>query len=95
MGHLSISVHRHQITGLYASGNAYSVMLQSQDVAAEVAGKVAAMYTFASKTMVGGIFETWHRYVPQDLEFQNERQRLGTWIVASQKLGHNFSAHFG
>lgn len=83
------------ITGLYASGNAYSVMLQGQDVADEDAGKFAAMYTFPSKTTLGGIFETLHRYVPQDLEFQNERQRLGTWFVASQKLGHNYSAHFG
>lgn len=64
-------------------------------MAAEDAGKVGLLYTFPTKTTVGGIFETLHRYVPQDLEFQNERQRLGTWFVASQKLGHNYSAHFG
>jgi len=83
------------ITGLYASGNAYSVQLEAQDVAAEDAGKFGLLYTFPTKTIIGGIFETLHRYVPQDLEFQNERQRLGTWFVASQKLGHNYSAHFG
>ncbi len=83
------------ITGLYASGNAYSVMLQAQDVADEDAGKVGVMYTLPSKTTFGGIFETLHRYVPADLEFQNERQRLGTWFVASQKLGSRDSLHFG
>src|SRR5208282_2805145 len=33
------------ITGIYGSGNAYSVMLQAQDVAAEDAGKVGIMYS--------------------------------------------------
>jgi predicted porin len=83
------------ITASYASGNAYSVLLGLQDVAAEDAAKIGLLYTFPSKTTVGGIFETLHRYVPADLEFQNERQRLGTWFVASQKFGHNLSAHFG
>jgi predicted porin len=83
------------ITGIYASGNAYSVMLEAQDVATEDAAKVGIMYTFPSKTTFGGIVETMHRYVPADLEFQNERQRMGTWFVASQKLGHNNSLHFG
>lgn len=83
------------ITGIYGSGNAYSQMLVAQDVADEDAGKVAAMYTLPTKTSIGGIFETLHRYVPGDLEFQNERQRLGTWLVASQPFGHHYSAHFG
>jgi predicted porin len=83
------------ITGMYGSGNAYSVMLEAQDVATEDAGKVGIMYAFPSKTTIGGIVETLHRYLPSDLEFQNERQRMGTWFVASQKLGHNTSAHFG
>ncbi len=83
------------ITAIYPSGNAYSVMLEAQDVAAEDAGKVAVMYAFPSKTTIGGIFETLHRYVPADLEFQNERQRLGTWFVASQQLNKTTSLHFG
>lgn len=83
------------VTASYASGNAYSQMLGVQDIADEDAGKIAMMYTFPTKTTLGGIFETMHRYVPYDLQFQNERQRLGTWLVASQKLGHNYSAHFG
>jgi predicted porin len=83
------------ITGIYGSGNAFSQMLVAQDVAAEDAGKVGFLYVFPTKTTIGGIFETLHRYVPADLQFQNERQRNGAWFVASQPLGHNFSAHFG
>jgi predicted porin len=83
------------ITGIYPSGNAYSVMLEAQDVAAEDAGKVGLMYAFPTKTTIGGIFETLHRYVPEDLEFQNERQRLGTWFVASQQMGKTSSLQFG
>lgn len=83
------------ITGIYPSGNAYSQMLEAQDVAPEDAGKVGIMYAFPTKTSIGGIFETLHRYVPADLEFQNERQRLGTWFVASQKLSAKTSLHFG
>ncbi len=83
------------ITGIYGSGNAYSQMLVAQDIATEDAGKVGLLYAFPSKTTVGGIFETLHRYVAADLQFQNERQRNGTWFFASQGLGHNFSAHFG
>ena len=83
------------ITGIYASGNPYSLVLEAQDVATEDAGKVGIMYTFPSKTSIGAIVETLHRYLPSDLEFQNERQRQGTWFVASQKLSRNTSAHFG
>jgi predicted porin len=83
------------ITGLYGSANAYSQLLVTQDIAAEDAGKIAILYNFPSKTSIGGIVETLHRYVPQDLEFQNERQRLGTWFVASQSLSHKNSLHLG
>jgi hypothetical protein len=47
------------------------------------------------KTTLSGIFETLHRYVPQDLEFQNERQRLGTWFSLSQPLTRAVSLNFG
>ena len=83
------------ITGIYASNNAYSALLQAQDVADEDAAKVGAQYAFPTKTTVSGIFETMHRYVPSDLEFQNERQRLGTWFAISQQLTGATSLHFG
>ncbi len=83
------------ITAIYPSGNAYSQLLEAQNVAPEDAAKIGMMYTLPSKTTFGGIFESLHRYVPADLAFQNERQRLGTWFVASQKLSPKLSAHFG
>jgi hypothetical protein len=83
------------ITGIYGSGNAYSVLLQAQDVADEDAAKIGMQYAFPTRTTVSGIFETLHRYVPADLEFQNERQRMGTWFALSQQLNKATSVHFG
>jgi len=83
------------ITGLYSTCNETCQLLESQDVADEDAGKVAAQYRLASGTSFGGIFETMHRYVPADLEFQNERQRLGTWFFLDQKISKNTSLSFG
>jgi len=65
------------------------------DVADEDAFKVGALYRFPTKTTVGGIFESMHRYVPADLAFQNERQRYGTWLFVSQELTPADSIHFG
>jgi hypothetical protein len=36
-----------------------------------------------------------HRYVPADLDFQNERSRNGTWLFLSQQLTPIDSIHFG
>ncbi len=83
------------ITGLYGSGNAYSQLLQSQDVADEDAAKFGAQYFYAKGSNVGVIFESLHRYVPSDLAFQNERQRYGTWFTISQQLTDDMSVHFG
>ena len=79
--------------GPQASAN--YLALCNADVADEDAFKVAALYTFATKTTVGGIFESMHRYVPQFLQFQNERQRNGTWVFATQELTPNDSASIG
>jgi predicted porin len=83
------------ITGIYGSDNAYSQMLEAQDVADEDAGKVAVGYAFASKTTVDFIFEHLDRYVAKDLQFQNERQRNGTWLSISQVLNPATSVHLG
>ena len=66
-----------------------------EDVANEWAAKYGIMYTFPTRTTVGGIVEYLHRDVPADLAFQNERQRWGTWFVVSQELTHDDSLHFG
>jgi predicted porin len=56
------------------------------DVADEDAFKVGAQYKFNTGTTVSAIFERMHRYVPDFLEFQNERQRDGTWLAVTQDL---------
>jgi predicted porin len=66
-----------------------------EDTASEDAMKLGIMYTFPTKTTVGVIGERLHRYVPADIEFQNERSRYGTWLVVSQELTPQDSLHFG
>jgi len=65
------------------------------DVADEDAAKIAAQVKFPTKTTVSAIFESMHRYVPEFLKFQNERQRNGFWLSASQALGAHDSLHLG
>jgi predicted porin len=86
------------ITAIYGTAtltSPFSQNLFNEDVAAEDAFKVGALYHFPTRTTVGGIFETMHRYVPADLEFQNERTRNGTWVFVSQELTPTDSVHFG
>jgi len=80
-----IKVNRQSdLTGEYANPpTAYF----NADVADEDAGKIGVQYTLPSKTVVSGVYENLHRYVPYFLEFQNERQRQGSWLAATQALG--------
>ena len=55
---------------------ATSMRLCTEDTANEDAAKIAAMYKFATGTTVGGIVERLHRYVPAELDFQNERYAI-------------------
>ena len=57
------------------------------DIANEWAFKVGAQYAFPFGLTVDGIWEHLRRDVPQDLQFQNERQRDGTWVAMSQEIG--------
>src|SRR4029077_2142388 len=75
--------------------NSTQLAMFNADVADEDAFKVAALYTFATKTTVGGIFEMLHRYVPPLIQFQNERQRNGTWAFLTQELTPIDSISFG
>jgi predicted porin len=72
-----------------------SMQLCNEDTANEDAMKLGVMYTFPTKTTVGVIGERLHRYVPADLDFQNERTRYGTWLVVSQEVTPVDSLHFG
>jgi predicted porin len=56
------------------------------DIGDETAYKVGAKYTFPIGLSVSGIWEALRRKLPQALEFQNERQRNGFWLAASQDL---------
>jgi hypothetical protein len=47
---------------------------------------VGVQYVFPTKTTVGFIYEKFRRNVPAYLEYQNERQRSGTWLMASQAV---------
>ena len=62
--------------------------IYNADVADEDAAKVAIQYGFFNKkTIVSAIFEDMHRYMPGFMQFQNERQRLGSWLAFTQALG--------
>jgi predicted porin len=66
------------------------------DVANEDAGKIGIQYGFfKNKTVVNAIFEDLHRYVPGYLEWQNERQRLGSWLAVTQAVGKSDSLSIG
>jgi predicted porin len=75
--------------------NATQLAAFNADVADEDAFKVAALYTFPTKTTVGGIFEMMHRYVSPLISFQNERQRNGTWAFLTQELTPQDNISFG
>ena len=83
------------VSGLSPSQQQVAANLFNQDVADEDAFKIGALYRLPTKTTVGGIFESLHRYVPADLVFQNERTRFGTWFFLSQELSPVDSIHFG
>jgi hypothetical protein len=57
------------------------------DVANESAIKAGLMYSFDFGLSVGSIYEYLKRFVPADLQWQNERTRDGWWFVVSQDIG--------
>ena len=65
------------------------------DIADEWAFKVGAQYVFPFRLSVSAIWEDLHRSLPQALEFQNERQRNGTWLALSQDIGSNDNVSVG
>jgi predicted porin len=88
--YLVAAYERHQkvnrssdLTGEYA--NPPKLYFDS-DTADEDAAKIGVQYAFPTQTTISGIFEDMHRYVPQYLEFQNERERVGTWLALTQRL---------
>ncbi|MHB8475604.1 MAG: porin [Steroidobacteraceae bacterium] len=56
------------------------------DTADEWAMKFGGQYSFDFGFTVSALWEEMHRQVPQVMEFQNERQRTGTWLALQQQL---------
>ena len=68
----------------------------ADDVGDEAATKIGVMYRFQSTgTTVGGIWEHMTRKIPTYLNFQNERQRDGTWLMIQQDLPYANKVSFG
>jgi predicted porin len=65
------------------------------DVVDEDARKGGVQYLFGSGTTVSGIYEDMRRYVPDFLEYQNERSRTGTWFAVTQTLTKKDNVNFG
>ncbi|MGC2032283.1 MAG: porin [Steroidobacteraceae bacterium] len=70
-------------TAAPAGSPAYST---AYDVADEWAMKFGGQYSFGFGLTVSALWEEMHREVPQVMEFQNERQRTGSWLALQQKL---------
>jgi predicted porin len=69
--------------------------LDPNDVADEDALKGGIQYMPARGLTLSGVYESFHRYVPQYLEYQNERQRDGFWLAATQALSPRDNINFG
>jgi predicted porin len=64
------------------------------DIADESAVKIGAQYKFGFGLTVNAVAEHLRRKLPAVLNFQNERQRSGTWLALTQTLNakNNVSA---
>ena len=76
--------YANEYPGAAAAGSpAYST---AYDVADEWAMKFGGQYNFDFGLTISYMWEEMHRSVPQELQFQNERQRTGDWIAIQQQL---------
>jgi predicted porin len=60
--------------------------LDPRDVADEQAAKGGIQWAFNNKTSISGIYESLARWVPMDLQFQNERSRDGFYFSLTHQL---------
>lgn len=68
--------------------------LDPNDVADEDDLRTGAQYLFKEAT-VSFVWENFHRYLPQYLMYQNERQRTGFWWAVTHKLDKDNNINFG
>jgi hypothetical protein len=78
----------------FVNANGYTPEFAS-DVANESAFKTGIQYTFDFGLSVSTIYEYLKRFVPADLEFQNERTRDGWWFALTQDLGPTDNVSLG
>jgi predicted porin len=70
--------------------------LDPRDVGDESAYKIGGQYSFATKTVLSGVWERTKRNLPSDLEPQNERSRKNaTWLALTQGLTEKDSVSVG
>ena len=67
----------------------------NNDVANEAAFKVGVQYTFDFGLSLSGLYEDLRRYLPANLQFQNERQRADEWFAASYDLSPKDNVSIG
>jgi hypothetical protein len=78
----------------FINANGYTPEFAS-DIANESAFKTGIQYTFDFGLSVSTIYEYLKRFVPADLEFQNERTRDGWWFALSQDIGPTDNVSLG
>jgi predicted porin len=78
-----------------STGSATGDSLFRRDVADEDAAKVGVQLNLPTGTTISAIYESLHRYVDADLQFQNERQRDGTWLALTQQITEKDNISFG
>jgi len=66
-----------------------------QDIGDEAAYKVGVQYIFDFGLTASAIVERMTRKIPAALDFQNERQRNGTWLALTQDLDDQSNISFG
>jgi predicted porin len=69
--------------------------LDPRNVVDESAIKGGFQYSFSKATSLSGIYEDMERYVPADLQSQNERSRNGFWLALTQSLNDKDNVNFG
>jgi predicted porin len=65
------------------------------DIVDESATKGGFQYVFSPRTSISGIYEDMERYLPGNLQYQNERSRNGFWLTATQFLTNDDNINFG
>jgi predicted porin len=65
------------------------------DIVDEDAGKIGVQYVISTGTTLSAVYEKMRRKLDASLQDQNERQRTGYWLAASQQIGGSDSVHVG